>query len=290
MRPGPFTVAIGLVLIVSLLPRTWIAPWTGRVSELVSLPLVPLGDGFKAVRSWLVPRPQAVITGQEAEVLEDQANQLRQLLEQAKKRIGDLDRELSRYRDLDEAGVGGRYRFVTARLVGTEPYRSGERLHVLNVGSVRGIVDGAQVVDRKDILLGFVVGDDVGRTRSLVRPVQSRLMGRLEARILLGGESEIHDPDIPRVLAFIEPDGTGWDATIDEVDAAGVRRGHQVVVADGTWGDAVGMRIGRVTSVTASPTNPLWREIRIEPIEHLEDLREVEVLVPVSLDAGGGGA
>lgn len=280
-RPGPFTIALGLVLVVSLLPRPWLAPWTGRISELVSLPLVPIGDGFRAVRAWLVPSRETVITEREAVILEDQANQLRQMLDRAEAEIGRLAAELARYRELDAEGLGGRYRFVSARLVGSEPYASGERLHVLNAGSARGITPGSQVVHRKNILLGMVVGDEVGRTRTLVRPVESRLMGRVEARIVLGGENESRDLDTARVMAFLEPDGTGWNASIDEADAAGVRPGHQVVVADETWTDAVGMRIGRVVSVRPSPTNPLWRDVRIEPIESLAELHEVEVLVPV---------
>lgn len=297
MRPGPFAIALAMLLVVSLLPGSWVSPWSGRIAELVSLPLVPLGDGFKALRSWAVPSQETVITGQEAAVLEEQANLLRQSLDEARKRNQDLRRELERYRALDERGLGGRYRFVDARLVGAEPFRSGERLHVINAGTARGVRPGSQVVFRKDILLGLVVGERIGRTRAMVRPVESRQNGRLRASVLLGDEIEISRPEIQRVQALLEPDGTGWTAMIAEADAAGIRPGHQVVVDDDTWGDAVGMRIGRVTAVRPSTSSPLWLELRVEPIRDLGDLHAVEVRVPVPaakpgaadvVEAGGG--
>ncbi len=282
MRPGPFAIALAVLLVVSMLPGAWVSPWSGRVAEVVSLPLVPLGDGFKAVRSWVVPGPETVITGQEAVVLEEQANLLRQSLDEARRRNQNLRRELERYRDLDERGLGGRYRFVDARLVAAQPFPSGERLHWINAGTARGIRPGSQVVVSKDILLGLVIGEEIGPTRSLVRPVWSRQNGRLRASILLGDEIEISRPGIERVQALLEPDGEGWVAMVAESDAEGIRPGHQVVVDDDTWGDAVGMRIGRVTAVRPSASSPLWLELRVEPIRDLGDLHAVEVRVPVA--------
>ena len=205
MRPGPFGVALGVVLVVSLLPAAWIAPWTHRASELVGLPLVPLGDGWMAVRHWLVRQAERVVSSEDALRLDDENRLLRLELSQSREDVRELRRQLELYQG-EEVAPGRRVRFIDARVVGSEPHASGELLHRINAGTARGVAPGTQVVTRRNVLLGEVVevaSGGTGRTVSYVRPLTSRQSGRFEGRILRDGET-----DVMEVMA----EGTGLDA------------------------------------------------------------------------------
>lgn len=283
MRPGAFSATLGVVLVVSMLPTGWVSPWSSRAAELVGLPLVPLGDGLRAVRSWLVPSAERVLTGQEAELLEDQARQLRQQRDEARLQARDLERRLARYEGEDPSRVRG-VRFLDARIVGTTPFPSGENWYRINAGAARGVMPGAQIVVRKDVLLGHVVpptGGEGGRTVSLVRPLTSTQTSRFQGRILFGSEDDMLAGELGSVEGFLTPDGTGWTTTVTERDGAAVRPGHQVEIVDDTLGDALAFRVGRVESVQPDPGNPLWLRVRVEPLADLDDLREIEVRIPV---------
>jgi cell shape-determining protein MreC len=194
MRPGPFGVALGVVLVVSMLPVAWIAPWTHRASELVGLPLVPLGDGWTAVRHWLVRPSDKVVSSADALLLEDENRLLRTELNQSREEVRELRRQLELYQG-EEIAPGRRVRFLDARVVGSEPHASGELLFRINAGSARGVEPGTQVVTRRNVLLGEIVevaAGGTGRTVSYVRPLTSLQSGRFEGRILRDGESDVH--------------------------------------------------------------------------------------------------
>lgn len=291
MRPGPFGVALGVVLVVSLLPAAWIAPWTHRVSELVALPLVPLGDGWTAVRHWLVRPTEKVLSSEDAVRLEDENRLLRLELNQSREDVRDLRRQLELYQG-EEIAPGRRVRFMDARVVGSEPHASGELLHRINAGSSRGVQPGTQVVTRRNVLLGDVVevaSGGTGRTVSYVRPLTSLQAGRFEGRILRDGESDVHGGVGLVPGGMVTPTGDGWTMDVKAAAAVDVRPGNEVVMVDTTRREAFGLVIGRVVSIAEDPANAQWRRVRIEPLYRLEDERAVELRILVRDDDGGGG-
>ena len=295
MRPGPFGVALGVVLVVSLLPAGWIGPWSRRTSELVGLPLVPLGDGWMAVRHWLVRPDEQIVSTEDAAFLENEIRNLRLQLNQSRLEIRDLRAKL-KLESGDDGGPGRRSRFVEARVVGSEPHGSGERLYRVNAGAARGVELGAQTVTRTDLLLGGVV--EVGRTVSLVRPLTSVQTGKFEARILRDGESDVHadGPVLPRGMAT--PDGDGWTMIVEAASTRGVRPGNEVVMVDSMRRDAFGLRFGRVVTVRDDPDNAQWAVVEVEPLLSMDEGYEVELWMPDRLesdasaaaDGNGGGA
>jgi cell shape-determining protein MreC len=293
MRPGPFGVALGVVLVVSLLPAAWIAPWTHRASELVGLPLVPLGDGWMAVRHWLVRPAERVVSSEDALRLDDENRLLRLELSQSREDVRELRRQLELYQG-EEIAPGRRVRFIDARVVGSEPHASGELLHRINAGTARGVAPGTQVVTRRNVLLGEVVevaSGGTGRTVSYVRPLTSRQSGRFEGRILRDGETDVHAGDGLIPGGMVTPTGDGWTMDVKAAAAAEVRPGNEVVMVDTTRRESFGLVIGRVVSMSEDPSNAQWRQVRIEPLFRLEDEHTVElrVLVRESDDGGGGG-
>jgi cell shape-determining protein MreC len=283
MRPGPFGVVLGVVLVVSLLPARWISPWTHRASELVGLPLVPLGDGWTALRHWLVRPPEKVVSREDALLLEDENRLLRLELNRSRQDVRDLRRQLELYQG-EEIEPGLRVRFIDARVVGSEPHTSGELLHRINAGSARGVVPGTQVVTRRNVLLGEVVevaAGGTGRTISYVRPMTSPRVGRFEARILRDGESGVHGDDVLVPGGMVTPTGDGWSMDVKSAAALEIRPGNEVVVVDSARRDAFGLVIGRVVAIEPDPSNAQWQRVRVEPVFRLENEHAVELRIPV---------
>jgi hypothetical protein len=277
---------LGLVLVVSLLPVSWLAPWTHRASELVGLPLVPLGDGWMAVRHWLVrPSADEVITAADADQLEDENRLLRLERDQSREEARLLRIQLEQCRNWEDGGTGGRSRVIDARVVGTEPHASGELLFRINAGSARGVGGGALVVARSNVLLGEVVEGAAGgtsRTVSLVRPMCSQRIGQFEGLILREGEEDLGVGDRMRPRGMMKPSGDGWVMNVEAPASTGVRPGNEVVMVDPIRTDAFGFRVGRVIAVEQDTSNAQWKQVRIEPLLALEDQHSVELRIFLS--------
>jgi cell shape-determining protein MreC len=271
MRPGPFGVTLGLVLLVSMLPARWIAPWTLRASELVGLPLVPLGDGWMAVRHWLVRPEGQIVSTEDAAVLENEIRHLRLQLNALRLENLRLKAESKGFAGTEGESVG-RPKVVEARVVGSEPHGSGERHYRVNAGMTRGSEIGAQVVTRTDLLLGEVV--EVARTMSLVRPLTSVQTRKFEARVLLDGDA---DETLPRGLA--SPTGDGWTMIVTADSARGIRPGNEVVMDDWMRPNAAGLRFGRVVTVKPDPSNAQWNIVVVEPLLSIEKEYVVELWI-----------
>ena len=80
-----------MVLLLSLLPTGWLVPWTNRLSEIVRLPLVPLGDIATSARVWLTVDDSLVATRDEFDLLERERNEYRRLYHASAERVRELE-------------------------------------------------------------------------------------------------------------------------------------------------------------------------------------------------------
>jgi hypothetical protein len=150
---------------------------------------------------------------------------------------------------------------------------------------------GSQVVARKDILLGEVVQEGVGRTVSLIRPLTSPHIGLFEGQVLRDGETSVHAEDELRPRGLVTPEGDGWNMDLATAASAGIRPGNEVAIVDSARRDAFGLRFGRVVSWRVDPGNAQWCRVRIEPLLPLDQVHSIEIRIPVSgADDEEGGA
>ena len=263
------------LLIISILPARWLSPWSGRIGELASLPLVPLGDGFTAVRVWLEPGGTRE-DPRTAEVWKTEAGIYRQKFREAQIEIVDLRERLEVYRSFSvesmaEALPQSR---VLANVFEIDPFPGGEQLVGINKGRNFGIQPGGVALRDEDVLVGYVLGP-VERTTATIRPMHSRETRPIKAVILIPGE----DPasSTPSEPLLLSPDGTGWTATVPRKYA--VQEGWEVRLSDEDWPRrAQGCVLGRVENVQTSDSNPNWNDLRIQPSNPINRLRRILVV------------
>lgn len=264
-----------LLLIVSILPARWLAPWSGRIGELASLPLVPLGDGFTAIRVWLEPGgiredPRT------AEVWKTEAGIYRRKFHAAQQEVQRLQRELNTLGRFTTAAVmdDAPPSLVPANVVAIDPSPGGEQLVRINKGSNFGIRPGGVALHDQDVLVGYVL-DTIERSSATIRPMHSRETRPIKAVIPIPDD----DPDSPAPIEqlLLEPDGTGWTATVPKKYA--VQKGWEVRLSDEDWPKwAQGCLLGRVESAETSTANPNWNELSIQPSNPIHRLRRILVV------------
>ena len=266
------------LLIISILPARWLLPWTGRVGEVASLPLVPLGHGFTAVRVWLEvggPREDPRTT----EVWKKEAGIYRQKAHAAQNEVRRLQQELNILRrfPIETATETAPPSLVSANVIAMDPSPAGERLVRINKGRSFGIRPGGVVLHDQDVLVGYVL-DSVGRATATIRPMHSRETRPIKAVIPTPAEDA--SSATPSEPLLLEPDGSGWTATVPKAYA--IQNGWEVRLADENWPRwAQGCLVGRVESVERSDSNPNWDDLRIEPSNPIHRLRKVLVVSEV---------
>ena len=263
------------LLIISILPARWLSSWSGRIGELASLPLVPLGDGFTAIRVWLEPGgvredPRTL------EVWKTEAGIYRQKAHAAQNEVRRLQQELNILRrfPVETAAEASPPSLVSANVIAIDPSPGGEQLVRINKGRSFGIRPGGVALHDQDVLVGYVLGS-IERTTATIRPMQSRETRPIKAVIPIPGE----DPSstTPSEPLLLSPDGTGWTATVPKEYA--VQKGWEVRLSDEDWPRwAQGCLLGRVEKVQTSDSNPNWNDLRIQPSNPIHRLRRILVV------------
>ena len=263
------------VLVVSLLPTRWVAWSTGRVAEIVSLPLVPLGDLLTAARVQLLEDEESVLADQDVAMLEQQLNAYRRHYHR-------LVQDLLDGRDPTAPTVG-----ITAQITGGAPNGTRAILR-LNAGSRRGVKAGDVVLFDQEILLGRVLGGGdtaVGPTDSSFLPAFDVETGLLQGVLVLA--------DVPgeglqaqeRAGVLLEPDGKGWITTVPR--RADPMLGMDVRLADPDWPrSAQGLRIGMVAAMVDVAEDPSRVALEIMPLKDPYRIRDVQI--ETSPDVEGG--
>ena len=224
------------MLVLSFLPGRWLGPWSTRVSEIVYLPLVPLGDVATLSRRWLRSETSDLPSYEELDQLVIERNDYRRRLHAANARIIELEsqvQELSRM-PLGENNVTAK--IVHANIVGRSPERLGGPVRI-NAGSRRGVEIGAIAVHQGDAIAGRVIGAP-GPTSAFILPAFA------ESR-LIDGEMDIDGKSIPVQL---ESTHSGFLSSVDR--SVNVQPGTVVRLHDSGWPrSAQGMRIAVVEEI-----------------------------------------
>ena len=264
-----------VVLTVSLLPTRWVAWSTGRVAEIVSLPLVPLGDLFTAARVGLDQADPADLADQDVEVLEQQLNAYRRHYHR-------LVQDLLDGRDPSAPTVG-----ITAQITGGSPNGTRAILQ-LNAGSRRGVRPGDVVLFDQEILLGRVLGagdGEVGPTDCSFLPAFDVETGLLQGVLVLRDVPGEGPQAQERASILLEPDGRGWRTTVPR--RANPRLGMDVRLSDPDWPrSAQGLRVGMVAGIADMGDDPSRVALDIMPLKDPSRIRDVQIEISTPEDGG----
>jgi hypothetical protein len=278
---GPFSLAMLVVLVLSVLPTSWLVPWTNRLSEITRLPLVPLGDVATSVRIWLTVDGSDLANREQFDLLETERNEYRRRFHAAAERVRELEGLVESLRGLPPTGEVGEFVAIEVDVVGGDPSNPASPLQV-NAGTRRGILPGAVAVHRGDTLVGRVLAD-VGPTTAWVRPAVA--FGLLDARLVddRGGSAGTLGRD--GVPVQLRPDGSGWTTTVDR--SAMVEIGMVARLHDPGWSRfAQGLLIGVVREIRTLESNPTRRTIRIDVLNDPQRLDHFLVVSPKSDERG----
>ncbi len=264
-----------VVLVLSLLPTTWLIPWTSRLSEIVRLPLVPLGDVATSVRIWLTVDGNDLADRAQFDLLETERNEYRRRFHAANERVRELEGLVKSLRGLPPTGDVGEFVAIEVDVVGGDPSNPSSPLRV-NAGRRRGILPGAVAVHRGDTLVGRVLAD-VGPTTAWIRPAVG--YGLLDARLVDDQGVADREPGNDGVPVQLRPEDGGWTTTVDR--AVAVELGMVARLHDPGWSRfAQGLLIGVVREIGTLESNPTRKTIRVEVLTDPQRLDHFLVVSP----------
>ncbi len=261
-----------MVLLLSFMPTGWLVPWTNRLSEIVRLPLVPLGDIATSARVWLTVDDSLVATRDEFDLLERERNEYRRLYHASAERVRELEGLVGSLRGLPPVDAVGEYVAIEVDVIGSDPSAPRGPLQV-NAGTRRGLRGGGVAIHRGDVLVGRVMRE-VGPTTAWIQPALAT--GLIDARVTPAALADAGGRD--DVAVQLEPEGGGWRTTVDR--SVAVTPGMVVRLHDAGWSRfAQGLAIGIVREVAPLESNPTRLEVRIRPVE---DPRRLDRFLVVS--------
>lgn len=261
-----------MVLLLSLLPTGWLVPWTSRLSEIVRLPLVPLGDIATSARIWLTVDDSLIANRDEFDLLERERNEYRRLYHASAERVRALKDLVASLRGLPPVDAVGEYVAIEVDVIGSDPSAPRGPLQV-NAGTRRGVRSGGVAIHRGDVLVGRVMRE-VGPTTAWIQPALAT--GLIDARLT---PARLVEAGVRRGVAVqLEPGDGSWKTTVDR--SVAVTSGMIVRLHDAGWSRfAQGLAIGIVREVTPLESNPTRLEILVRPVE---DPRRLDRFLVVS--------
>jgi len=261
-----------VAFIACMLPDRALSPWTGDLSRIVAVPLVPVTHAGVFLRERVRPsRVPFDPRAPEVLELEREAEQYRTLHAQALLENERLERAIAALGAVStRAGTQG-IRLADASVVGLDPARADGSV-LINAGSRHGVLEGAVVLVDGDVFAGRV-SSDVGAALSRVIPAE-RLTG---IGVRLYPASGAASPNAPGAVVKASGDGH-W--TADVASSAELAEGMVARIADDRYPRvALGTRLGVVVKVEPIDEVPLARRVRIRPVLRLDDAASVVVAV-----------
>lgn len=265
-----------VALLLALLPRPVLRPWTSDLARVVVVPLAPLThvgsvvrDRIRPVRGEFDPRAPEVVE------LEQELAQSRMLVEQSRLEIERLERSIASIGAVS-ARIGGEgARLAEATVVAVDADR-GDGVVRINAGSRHGVRAGAPVLADGDVLVG-IVGDDVGPFTSSVLPLH-RVKG-IGVRLYPPQAADPRAPAQGFPGAVLKPiAGSRWEGEV--ASPLELSEGLVARLADDRYPRvALGARVGTVVAVTPIEQAPLARRVEVAPIVTLAERASVVVVV-----------
>lgn len=267
-----------LALLLAILPARALAPWTGDVSRIVAVPIVPLMHLGMAARERIRP-PREAFDPRAPEVveLEMRAEGARTLFEQSRLKVEALEREVADLKAIRTRLGNNSVSLETASVVGLDPTRR-EGLVRINVGLRHGVRRDSVVLIRGDVFGGLVANDPT-EFISLVKPAtRCSLSVRLYPP---DGVQPARDTRSYPGTVLKPADGGLW--TGDLASDAEVREGQIARLADDRYGNiSLGLRVGRVRRIVPNDTVPGARIVEVEPFGQLAEEATVIVAMETS--------
>lgn len=273
-----------IALLLALLPRPALRPWTSDVARVVVVPLAPLThlgslarERIRPVRGTFDPRAPEVVE------LEQELAQSRMLVEQSRLEIERLERSLASLRAVS-ARIGGEgARLAEAAVVAVDADREDGVVRI-NAGSRHGVRAGAPVLVDGDVLVG-IVGDDVGPFTSSVLPLH-RVKG-IGVRLYPPQATDPRAPAQSFPGSVLKPIAGGlWEGEV--ASPLELSEGLVARLADDRYPRvALGARVGTVVAVTPIEKAPLARRVEVAPVVELGERSSVVVVVVDDAAASG---
>lgn len=259
-RVEPIALVIALVVVLGLLPTSWVRPITRDLYSILWTPLSPLSHGATAVRVWLRPGV-GMPTDADRAVAEDR-DRFRALWYAERLKVEGLENRLAQFQSIAASDRSGTdVRLEPADVLSRTPAAGGLALKV-NVGRRQGVAAGDVAVIGGDGLVGRV-SSEVGELGCFITTLTSKATPRFDARIIPASEERSSNPTAFRVQ--LSPDGSG--ALVGDIDLpTQVGVGDSVRLSDGSWpASAQGMLVGTVFEVRRKEAQPLRGEVTVRP-------------------------
>lgn len=273
--------AVAALLVTAVLPARWLG-WAGWFSAQAFVVVAPIAHPVTSAVDLVVPAARIGAESTERErTLRDELERVRVRLLQSEQRVGEMEslvEQLSRGSLLQpDVEVSQLPRPIVGQ--------AGEML-VVRTGRHEG-VDHATVVTAQSVQLIGRVAEVRDRT-VLVRPITARGEYTLMGVVILDEASG------RRAACVLRPvgDGTlfGEVSPPDDGRPEEIMVGQTVRLFDEQWPRHAQMLvIGEIVRVEASPTQPLRRQITVQPRVNPRRAGEVIIRLPAVGGSGGGG-
>jgi cell shape-determining protein MreC len=267
--------ALVLSGIFALIPARW-SGWVGELSRLVIIPTAPISRNVLAMSRSVLSPPEPP-KAEELKLLEERKQEFETLYlrERAEtQRLREMIRELQLGLSLNPEA---RVQQLVAPVIGTSADLSAGLLSVRTGPSIE--TDRTTVATTTGLQLVGRVTSSSGPT-CFVMPITRRSAGKIQVAIMTGeGPAEIGANLVPVGDGTLKGDvlRISGDASVDPGAGAPAAAVGQIVrLDDMDWPKSARMLIvGRVESVSPSPSDPLRQVIVVRPTVNIERLSEL---------------
>lgn len=276
--------AVGLLLVTALLPARWLG-WAGWFSAQAFVVVSPIAHPITRGVDLIIPASRTVAGTEATErerTLRDELERVRVRLLQSEQRVTEMEslvEQLSRGSLLQpDVEVSQLPRSIVSQ--------AGEML-VVRTGTHEGVHRGAVITAQSVQLIGRVA--EANERTVLVQPITARGSLKLLGVVILDEQSG------RRATCVLDPAGDG--TLVGEVSPPEDGRAEEIMIGqtvrlfDEQWPRHAQMLvIGEVVRVEPSATQPLRRQITVQPRVNPRRSGEVIVRLPAaSTQTGGGG-
>ncbi len=272
-------VTLAATLVVALLPAKWLTPWTSDLAGVATIPLAPFGEAGNEFASLLrsPADPLRELSDEARRRLEDaeaERERFARLYRFSQQRIAELEEQLSMFNRLPLDELEAPVTPVEAAVIARQPDDPSGIVY-LNHGPNAGVVPGVIAVYGAGYLLGRVI--EVERLRSALQPLTHRGAGYLRGAVIPASDPTRSFRDAS--IVHLQPTEDGL-LRGDAERSAAIAEGDIVCLSDPTWPAAAQARvIGHVESVTVKDEEPLRNVITVRPRHQVRDVSRVILLV-----------
>lgn len=270
--------AAGLLIVTALLPARWLG-WAGWFSAQAFVVVSPIAHPITRAADLIIPATRAGTEATERErTLQDELDRVRVRLLQSSTRVAELE-------SLVEQLSRGSLLHPDVEVTQLQRPIAGQRgeLLLVRTGRHEGVDRGAVITAQSVQLIGRV--SEASELTVLVHPITARGGQTLMGVVILDEQTG------RRATCILRPNGdgtlSGEISPPEDGRAEEIQVGQTVRLFDDQWPRHAQMLvIGEITRVEASATQPLRRQITVQP--RVNPRRAGEVIVRLPAPGSGG--